>query len=156
MKQKMKRILSVALVLCLAIGVFCSTTETAQAKAYKKTIKKTFKIKHGKTKLLKFKAKSKATITITVKVKGNPKEYRYVTMNFAGAGYIYDIMQMTAGGIVSKKIKIKKGMQECTINSESSKTLTCTIEIKAKKPVLQYKSLKNTKIEHCSSSLHDH
>ena len=156
MKQKMKRILSIVLVLCLAIGVFCSTTETAQAKAYKKTIKKTFKIKHGKTKLLKFKAKSKATITITVKVKGNPKEYRYVTMNFAGAGYIYDGIWMTDEGIVSKKIKIKKGMQELIINSASSKTMTCTIEIKAKKPVLQYKSLKNHKIKHCSNPLHNH
>lgn len=148
MKQNMKRILSVALVLCLAVNVFCNETETAQAAAYKKTIKKTFKLKGGEAKKLKFKTKANASLTLTAKVKGDCN----VTLFYNGAGTVVKSLYLLNSKKLTSKIKSKKGTQNLTITSVGQEDVTVTVEIKTKKSALKFTSLKKTKVMKSSSS----
>ena len=151
MKQKMIRILSVALVLCLAVNVFCNIPETAQAAAYKKTIKKTFKLKGGEAKALKFKTKANVSLTLTAKVKSasDSEQYRYVTMFCEEAG---NTAYFTDPKKLKTKIKCKKRTQNLIITSAGQGTVTLTIEIKTTKSALKFMSLKKTKVRTGASS----
>lgn len=155
MKQKMKRILSVALVLCLAVNVFvfCNIPETAQAAAYKKTITKTFKLKGYEAKALKFKTNANASLTVTAKIKNasNPALYNCVTMFCEGemfSAYFTDPKKL------SKKTDFEKGTHNLIITSagQGQDTVTLTIEIKTKKSALKFMSLKKTPVRKASSS----
>lgn len=152
MKQNTKRILSVALVLCLAVNVFCNTPKTVQAAAYKKTIKKTVTFKGYEAKALKFKLKANASLTVTAKVKNasDPALYNSVTMFCEGGGY--SAYFITPNKLSSKKAKLEKGTQNLIITSAGDGTVTLTIEIKSKKPALKFMSLKKTKVRTGSSS----
>lgn len=151
MKQKMKRILTMAIVLCLAANVFCITMETSQAAASTKTIKKTVKFKGYEAKALKFKTTADENLTITAKVKSasDPKGY-FVTTFCEGTMYGANLSGSQKSD--SKKIKFEKGTQNLILTSVGSGTVTLTIEIKAKKSVLKFASLKKTKIRKSSSS----
>lgn len=144
MKQRIKRILSVALVLCLAANAFCMISETAQAAAYTKTIKKTVKLRENERKMLRFNLKSSADVTVTAKLAGSSKsdKYQYVGVLYKGDGGVVRAIEVRGGQHNSQKIKYKKGTQRLEIFASGQGTLKFTIEIKAKKPVLQFKSLK--------------
>lgn len=152
MKQNTKRILSVALVLCMALSVFCSTPMTAQAAAYTKTIKKTVTLKGYQAKLLKFKVKSDATLTINAKVKSDSdsNQYRYTTMYCEGT--MYSAYFTEEKKLSQNKEKFEKGTQNLIITSAGDGSITLEIEIKAKKPVLKFVSLKKTHVRTGSSS----
>lgn len=152
MKQTMKRILSVALVLCLAVNVFCNVPETAQAAAYKKTIKKTVKLKDYQAKALKFKTKANVSLTITAKMKNGSGSKQSVTMFSEGAPYNAYNAYISDSKKLSKKVKFEKGTQNLIITSVGQGTVTLTIEIKAKKSALKFMSLKKTKVRTGSSS----
>lgn len=145
MKSSWKRILSLVLALCLAAGLSCMTAETAQAAAYKKTIKKTIKFKAAEGRVLNFKVKSSASATITVTLKGDTKSgQHYATVIYKGAGkekYV-EVFGVKGRKKASEKVKLKKGAQHLLIASGGRATMKVVIEIKAKKPVLQFRSVK--------------
>ncbi len=154
MKQKIKRILNVALVLCLAanVFVFCNIPETAQAAAYKKTITKTVKLKGAEAKELKFKTKNNASLTLTAKVKNasDSEQYRYVTMFCEGTGHTAYFINPKK--LSNTKIECTKGTQNLIITSAGVGTVTLTIEIKSKKSALKFVSLKKTHVRKGASS----
>lgn len=152
MKQKMKRILTMAIVLCLAANVFCITMETSQAAASTKTIKKTVKFKGYEAKALKFKTTADENLTITAKVKSASDPKRYFVTAFCEGTSSYGADLSGSQKSDSQKIKFKKGTQNFIITSVGSGSVTLTIEIKAKKSVLKFVSLKKTKIRSGSSS----
>ena len=154
MKQKMKRILSVALVMCLVASVFFNIPVTAQAASYKKTIKKTIKLKGYEAKALKFKTNANANLTVTAKVKNasKPTLYQSVTMFCEGEWFS---AYFTNPKKLSKKMEFEKGTHNLIITSAAGQgqdTITLTIEIKAKKSALKFISLKKTHVRKGSSS----
>ncbi|RKI41652.1 hypothetical protein D7V86_07940 [bacterium D16-51] len=147
MKNNLKRILSVALVLCLAANLCGTTVKTAQAAAYKKTIKKIVKFKACDAREFTFQLKSAAEVTITASLKGKTVVGQYVAVQHKGKGNALQVFGMKGKKKSKEKIKFKKGTQTLSIGSGGSETINLVIEITAKKPVLQFLSVKEPKKE---------
>lgn len=143
MKKHLKRMVSAALALCLAANILCATAAPSQAAAYKKTIKKTITFSACDTREFHFKIKSSADVTITATLKGNSeKGHHYVAISHKGKGKTIEVFGIKGKKKAQQKIKFKKGTQILSIGSGGQGTIKLTIEIKAKKPVLQFKSVK--------------
>lgn len=146
MKNKMKSVVSIVLMLCLAMTVLLGSVTEVKAASYKKKITKTVTLKGGK--VCKFHMDTKdpdSSIKVTVAASGSVKGRVQVTSQELNAGGTLTNKKKSVK--FSSKDEVATGEHEVYIANYGTGKVKLKITVTSKKANLKYKNCKTYSVE---------